>query len=178
MSRTWIVDENGDKMRDAAIETDFLRPKADGSLEWLLTHSTGFAEVWYGTKESAKIEITTDAVVRIKTAKEYVGGHRLYGLVEGDLLWAFDMAAMGQELQPHLWAAWSGSNERSGARTRPSVVPSAPRSVAQAVVSASTRLSPLLATVSGSSNDSAGRCGSGPPRRLGREWIRGRVRRS
>jgi hypothetical protein len=28
----------------------------------------------------------------------------MYGLVEGDLLWAFDMAAMSQELQPHLWA--------------------------------------------------------------------------
>jgi hypothetical protein len=27
----------------------------------------------------------------------------MYGLVEGDLLWAYDMQAMGQELQPHLW---------------------------------------------------------------------------
>ena len=26
----------------------------------------------------------------------------MYGLVDGDLLWAYDMAAMGQELQPHL----------------------------------------------------------------------------
>ncbi len=43
-------------------------------------------------------------MVRTHTAKKYVGGHRLYGLVEGDLLWAYDMAAMGQELQPHLWA--------------------------------------------------------------------------
>ena len=42
-------------------------------------------------------------MVRTHTAKEYVGGHRLYGLVEGDLLWAYDMAAMGQDLQPHLW---------------------------------------------------------------------------
>ncbi len=24
-------------------------------------------------------------------------------MVEGDLLWAYDMAAMGQTLQPHLW---------------------------------------------------------------------------
>ncbi|HET9861368.1 MAG TPA: heme-binding beta-barrel domain-containing protein, partial [Nocardioidaceae bacterium] len=49
------------------------------------------------------IEIATDAVARTGTAKEYNAGHRLYGLVEGDLLWAYDMAAMGQELQPHLW---------------------------------------------------------------------------
>ena len=31
-------------------------------------------------------------------------GKRLYGLVEGDLLYAYDMAALGQELQPHTWA--------------------------------------------------------------------------
>jgi THAP4-like, heme-binding beta-barrel domain len=103
MSHSWIVDSEGNKLRDAAIETGFLRPKADGSLEWLLTHHTGFAEVYYGNAEGAKIEVSTDAVVRTHTAKEYVAGHRLYGLVEGDLLWAFDMAAMGQELQPHLW---------------------------------------------------------------------------
>ena len=46
----------------------------------------------------------TDAVVRTESAKEYVAGKRLYGLVEGDLLYAYDMAAMGQELQPHTWA--------------------------------------------------------------------------
>ena len=103
MSRAWIVDEQGEKVRDAAIETGFLRPKADGTLEWLLTHNTGFAEVYYGTSEGAKIEVSTDAVVRTHTAKEYVGGHRMYGLVEGDLLWAYDMAAMGEKLQPHLW---------------------------------------------------------------------------
>ena len=103
MSRSWIVDDNGEKLRDSAIETGFLRPKADGSLEWLLTHNTGFVEVWYGQVDGAKIEVATDAVVRTETAKEYVGGRRMYGLVEGDLLWAFDMAAMGQELQPHLW---------------------------------------------------------------------------
>ena len=34
-------------------------------------------------------------------------GHRLYGLVEGDLMRAFDMAAMGEPLQPHLSARLS-----------------------------------------------------------------------
>ena len=43
-------------------------------------------------------------MVRTATAKEYVGGKRLYGNVEGDLLYAYDMAAMGQPVQPHLWA--------------------------------------------------------------------------
>ena len=57
------------------------------------------------------------AVVRTESAKEYTGGKRLYGLVEGDLLYAYDMAAMGQPLQPHTWAVGheerlAGSGER------------------------------------------------------------------
>jgi len=103
MSRTWIIDEQGNKVRDAAIETGFFRPKATGELEVVMTHHTGFVEIWYGAAEGPKVEIATDAVARTATAKEYTAGHRLYGLVEGDLLWAYDMAAMGEKLQPHLW---------------------------------------------------------------------------
>lgn len=81
----------------------FLRSKADGTLEWLLTHNTGLAEVWVGTAGGAKIDVSTDAVMRTATAKEVTAGHRLYGLVEGDLLSPYDMAAVGQDRQRHLW---------------------------------------------------------------------------
>ncbi|MEI2810316.1 MAG: FABP family protein [Nocardioides sp.] len=106
MSRAWIVDAEGTFVRDSAQETGFIRPQEDGSLEMLITHMTGFAEIYYGDlhPERPSFEVTTDAVVRTATAKEVTGGKRLYGYVEGDLLWAYDMAAMGQELQPHLWA--------------------------------------------------------------------------
>ena len=103
MSRAWIVDEQGNKVRDAAIETGFFRPKPEGNLEVVLTHNTGFIEIWYGHADGPKLEIATDAVGRTETAKEVTAGHRLYGLVEGDLLWTYDMAAVGQKLQPHLW---------------------------------------------------------------------------
>ena len=45
-------------------------------------------------------------VARTATAKEVTAGHRLYGLVgpDQDLAYAYDMAAVGQELQPHLSA--------------------------------------------------------------------------
>jgi hypothetical protein len=46
----------------------------------------------------------TDAVVRTATAKNYTAGKRLYGYVNGDLLYAYDMAAEGHELQPHTHA--------------------------------------------------------------------------
>jgi hypothetical protein len=50
------------------------------------------------------MELATDAVVRSESAKEYTGGKRMYGYVNSELLYAYDMAAMGQALQPHLWA--------------------------------------------------------------------------
>ena len=52
----------------------------------------------------AKLELSTDVVARTETAKDYSGGQRLYGLVNGELLWTFDMVAVGQPLTNHLWA--------------------------------------------------------------------------
>ena len=104
LSRSWLLDDGGGEVRPLAQETGYWRPEADGSLELVLSHPTGFVEIWVGQADGAKIEIHTDAVARTATAKEYTAGHRLYGLVDGDLLWAFDMAAVGQPLQPHLSA--------------------------------------------------------------------------
>jgi hypothetical protein len=51
-----------------------------------------------------RVELQTDVVARTESAKEVTGGHRLYGLIGEDLGWAYDMAAVGQELQSHLSA--------------------------------------------------------------------------
>jgi THAP4-like, heme-binding beta-barrel domain len=104
LSRTWLLDDEGNSVRPLAVETGFFRPQPDGEVEVLLTHPTGVAEVYFGTIDGAKLELRTDAVARTASAKEYSAGQRLYGLVEGDLLWTFDMAAVGQPLQSHIWA--------------------------------------------------------------------------
>jgi hypothetical protein len=80
-----------------------------------LDHPTGFAELWYGAVEvtglenatitGARATLRTGDVIRSRSAKEYTEGERLYGLVDGKLLWTFDMAAMGQPLQNHLAAS-------------------------------------------------------------------------
>jgi hypothetical protein len=103
MAKSWVLDAEGNKVREGAQETGFLRCLEDGSVELLLSHNTGFVEIYYGKVDGAKLELSTDAVVRTETAKPYVAARRLYGLVEGDLWFAMDMAAMEQELQPHLW---------------------------------------------------------------------------
>jgi hypothetical protein len=102
VSRSWLLDDDGNQVRPLATESGYWRPKPDLVVELVLAHPTGYAEIWLGKVSGAKVELTTDVVVRTVTAKEYTAGTRLYGLVEGELLWAFDMAAVGQPLQSHL----------------------------------------------------------------------------
>jgi THAP4-like, heme-binding beta-barrel domain len=103
LSQTFELDDEGRATKPLSMETGFWRPQSDGTIEVVLCHPTGYAEVWYGRIAGAKVELATDAIVRTATAEEYNAGQRLYGHVEGDLLWTFDKAAGGQPLQSHLW---------------------------------------------------------------------------
>lgn len=102
-SRSWILDDVGAAVRPSAAESGYWRMTADG-IEVVLAHATGFAEIWLGGVTGNRIELSTDVVARTSSAKEVAGGHRLYGLVNGDLLYAYDMAAVGEPLQSHLSA--------------------------------------------------------------------------
>ncbi len=114
-SRTWILDEQGNRVRPGGTESAYFRPRPGNEFEAVFAHPTGFVEVWHGKVtvseieaaviKRASLEMTTDTVVRTASAKEYVGGQRLYGLApDGDLAWTFDMSAMGQPLGNHLAA--------------------------------------------------------------------------
>ncbi|MBO0772297.1 MAG: FABP family protein, partial [Actinobacteria bacterium] len=70
----------------------------------LLAHPTGITEIYLGEVNGTKIELSTEVVARTESAKVVTAGHRLYGLVGADLAYAYDMAAVGQSLQPHLSA--------------------------------------------------------------------------
>lgn len=110
-SISWIVDEQNNRIRRAATESGYWRPRPDNGVELLLAHPTGFVEAWVGRVEvtalenaritGARMELTTDAVVRTESAKEVNAGHRLYGLVDGKLLATYDMAAVGHPLSNH-----------------------------------------------------------------------------
>lgn len=103
-SRTWRIDEEGAMVAPLATETGYWRPRPDHKVEVLLVHPTGFVEIYVGDQAFNRIELRTDVVARTESAKEYTAGHRLYGLVNEDLAYAFDMAAMGQPLQSHISA--------------------------------------------------------------------------
>lgn len=103
-SRTWRIDEDGSLGRPLATETGYWRPQPGNEVEVTLAHPTGIVEIYVGSVADGRVELQTDVVARTKTAKEVTAGHRLYGLIGEDLGWAYDMAAMGQELQSHLSA--------------------------------------------------------------------------
>lgn len=121
-SRSWRKETDAEgqvtKGLPLAMETGFWRPQPDGGLEVVLAHPTGITEIYLGRVNGTRIEMATDAVARTESAKPVTAGKRLYGLIdstarpgEKDLAYAFDMAAMGLPLQPHLWAqlewAWT-----------------------------------------------------------------------
>lgn len=79
-----------------------LRNSDDGfDIEVALVHPGGVSELYIGQVKGPRIDLATDAVMRTATAKEYAAATRIYGLVEGHLLWAWDIAALGQELKTH-----------------------------------------------------------------------------
>ena len=83
-------------------EVEELRNAAGGfDIEVAIIHPIGVSEFYLGQVKGPRIDLGTDAVVRSATAKEYAAATRLYGLVDGHLLWAWDMAALGQDLRTH-----------------------------------------------------------------------------
>lgn len=112
-SRSWLLTEDGAIDKPSAVEFGFWRPADSGGqaapgdpveVELLLTHPTGLVEMYAGQASPARIDIVTDSVMRSRSAKEYAGAHRLYGLVDSDLMWVMDMAAMGHALTSHVSA--------------------------------------------------------------------------
>lgn len=106
-SRTWRLDEEGHLGTPLATETGFWRvPGGEAGLEGtdvelLLAHPMGYVEQYLGRAHAGKIELATELVARSADAKEYSAAQRLYGFVQGDLLWAMDMAAVGNGMASH-----------------------------------------------------------------------------
>ena len=76
-------------------------PEGGFPLQVALVHADGISELYLGQVNGPRIDIATDAIVRPGGAKEYGAATRMYGLVEGHLLWAWDIAALGSPLGAH-----------------------------------------------------------------------------
>ena len=88
--------------RRTADDVEALRSAEGGfELEVAIVHSDGISELYLGQVRGPRIDLATDAIVRPSGAKAYTAATRMYGLVDGHLLWAWDIAALGGTLASH-----------------------------------------------------------------------------
>ena len=103
-SKSWALDDG----RPLSLQTGFWRPTSPTDVEVVLALGSGLVEVFYGQlivgPTGEHVEITSDVIARTTTAKEVKVDKRMYAVRGGQLMYAQDMAAVGQELQPHLSA--------------------------------------------------------------------------
>lgn len=86
----------------SADEVEQLRNAEDGfDITATIVHPGGIAELYYGVIKGPQIQLSTDLVMRGQNSKEYTAATRLYGLVDGDLYWRWDVAADGRSLEAH-----------------------------------------------------------------------------
>jgi hypothetical protein len=87
------------KARD---DLEKLRNEAGGfDIEVSILHPSGISELYVGQIKGARVDIATDAVLRSQSSKDYTAARRMYGQVDGALLWAWDMAALGMPMASH-----------------------------------------------------------------------------
>ena len=88
------------KTRD---DLETLRNESGGfDIEASIIHPSGISEHYVGFVKAARIDLATaQGSSRSENSKEYSGATRIYGLVEGALLWAWDIAALGNPLTSH-----------------------------------------------------------------------------
>jgi hypothetical protein len=79
-----------------------LRNKDGGfDIEASILHPSGISELYIGQIKGARVDIATDAVLRSRSSKDYRAATRMFGLVEGALLWVWDIAALENPMASH-----------------------------------------------------------------------------
>lgn len=105
VSQIFKLDAFGKPGEPMGMETGFWRPAEDASLEVLLNSTSGWTEVLVGNIKVIQIDLRSDAIVRSPAAEvEQSAEQRLYGKVEGDLMYAIDRATGKHDLRPYMWA--------------------------------------------------------------------------
>lgn len=82
-----------------------------------VNHPRGISELYYGTIKGPQITLSTDAVVRGTHARDYAAATRIFGLVNGDLFWRWDVSTGDESgLKAHASAALKRLPERPKGR--------------------------------------------------------------
>jgi hypothetical protein len=97
-----LLPGTGEKVITTRDQLETLRNSDGGfDIEVSILHPSGISELYLGQIKGARVDLSTDAVMRSTSAKEYIAATRMFGQVEGALLWAWDIAALGNPLASH-----------------------------------------------------------------------------
>jgi len=102
-SRTWLLDADGGVIRQAWRESGFWRPGAGpNDVEVVLASNTGQALLFTGVAGDLRWDLATLVATPAPTAKPVDGERRLYALLDGQLVYATELAPAGQPYAAHL----------------------------------------------------------------------------
>ena len=102
-SRSWLLDQDGNTVRQAWRESGFWRPGAtDDDIEVALASNTGQTLAFVGRAGDLRWEIATVSAVPLPTAVTVDGERRLYAMADDLLRYATELAPAGHDYAPHL----------------------------------------------------------------------------
>ena len=104
-SRTWRLSDDGAVLGPDQRESGFWRPRGDEEVELLVSSPAGLVEIYVGrARTTTSWELTSDVLARTADAPEVASAVRLYGIVEGALMYAIDRAGTDGHLRPTMSA--------------------------------------------------------------------------
>jgi hypothetical protein len=104
-SRTWRLTDDGTIVGPAVRESGFWRPRGRDDVELLVASPDGLVEIYVGrARTTTSWELTSDVLARTPDAPDVARAVRLYGIVEGALMYAIDRAGADEELAPTMSA--------------------------------------------------------------------------
>lgn len=105
-SRIWRLDDNGEPTGVDVRESGFWRINLKDEIEVVIAHSTGVAEIYYGSPVTERAwQIESASTMVTATGPETLGpGKRLYGLMPNNNLGWVDERLVGEELRPRMSA--------------------------------------------------------------------------
>jgi hypothetical protein len=104
-SRSWQLTDDGAIVGPDARESGFWRPRGQDDVELLVASPDGLIELYVGqARTTTSWELTTDVLARTPDAPAVTRAVRLYGIVDGALMYAIDRAGADEPLRPTMSA--------------------------------------------------------------------------
>lgn len=70
-------------------------------LEVMVADPSGRLSLYLGAVGNGRVDLVSDLIARTSTGAEVTASNRMYGFVEGSLMWVWEIAAFGHPLQSY-----------------------------------------------------------------------------